>query len=45
MAVSEADSYLIQAIQDGDQQAWRELIDRYQGRLVSFARRMLAPTG
>lgn len=42
MAASEADAYLIEAVQAGDQDAWREVIERYQGRLVSFARRMLA---
>lgn len=42
MPASEADTYLIEAVQRGDQDAWREVIDRYQGRLVSFARRMLA---
>jgi RNA polymerase sigma factor (sigma-70 family) len=42
MAASEADAYLIEAVQSGDQDAWREVIDRYEGRLVSFARRMLA---
>jgi RNA polymerase sigma factor (sigma-70 family) len=42
MSASEADVYLIEAVQSGDQAAWRELIERYQGRLVSFARRMLA---
>lgn len=45
MAASEADAYLIEAVQSGDQQAWRDLIDRYQGRLLSFARRMLAQRG
>ncbi len=42
MAVDEADKFLIAAVQRGDQQAWREVIERYQGRLMSFARRMLA---
>jgi len=42
MPASEADTYLLEAVQRGDQDAWREVIDRYQGRLVSFARRMLA---
>jgi len=42
MAASEADAFLIDAVQQGDQRAWREMIDRYQGRLLSFARRMLA---
>ncbi len=39
---SEADAYLIEAVQAGDQDAWREVINRYEGRLLSFARRMLA---
>ena len=42
MAGEEADAYLIEAVQRGDQQAWREVIERYQGRMLSFARRMLA---
>jgi len=42
MPADEAESYLIEAVQRGDPQAWQEVIERYQGRLVSFARRMLA---
>lgn len=42
MSTSEGDIYLIEAVQRGDADAWRQVIDRYQGRLVSFARRMLA---
>jgi RNA polymerase sigma-70 factor (ECF subfamily) len=42
MVASEADAYLVEAVQRGDQDAWREVIERYQGRLLSFARRMLA---
>ena len=42
MAAGEADTYLIEAVQRGDQQAWRDVIERYQGRLLSFARRMLS---
>ena len=42
MAASEADIFLIEAVQQGDQSAWRQIIERYQGRLVNFARRMLA---
>lgn len=42
MPISEGDSYLIEAVRRGEPQAWRQIIDRYQGRLVSFARRMLA---
>ena len=42
MSSHEADAFLIQAVQEGDQSAWREVITRDQGRLVSFARRRLA---
>ncbi len=42
MAGGDADTFLVEAVQRGDQQAWREVIERYQGRLISFARRMLA---
>jgi RNA polymerase sigma factor (sigma-70 family) len=42
MPGGEADSYLVDGVQRGDQSAWREVIERYQGRLLSFARRMLA---
>jgi len=41
MAASEADAYLIEAVQSGDQDAWRTIIERYQGRLLSFSLRML----
>ena len=33
------DQYLIERIRGGDTAAWRKLVDRYQGRLVQFARR------
>lgn len=42
LSESEADLYLVDAIRAGDSGAWQQVIDRYQGRLVSFARRMLA---
>jgi RNA polymerase sigma-70 factor (ECF subfamily) len=42
MAAGEADAFLIEAVQRGDQDAWRDVISRYQGRMLSFARRMLA---
>ena len=42
MPADEADAYLIDAVQRGDPDAWADVIQRYQGRLVSFARRMLA---
>ena len=31
-----ADALLVQAIQRGDQRAWQDLIDRYEGRLMAF---------
>lgn len=37
-----ADTFLIAAVQRGDERAWSEVILRYEGRLLSFARRMLA---
>ncbi len=42
MSSTEADAFLIRAVQAGDAAAWREVIERYQGRLLSFARRRLA---
>ncbi len=36
------DRHLVELIQKGDERAWSEVISRYQGRLVAFARRMLA---
>ena len=32
----EADRYLIQRIREGDSDAWQNLIDRYEGRLMAF---------
>lgn len=45
MAAGEADALLIEGVRRGDPAAWREVIERYQGRLLSFARRMLAQPG
>ncbi|MBI5864804.1 MAG: sigma-70 family RNA polymerase sigma factor [Planctomycetes bacterium] len=45
MPGSENEVRLIEAVQRGEADAWRDLIDRYQGRLVSFAKRMLAQPG
>jgi RNA polymerase sigma-70 factor (ECF subfamily) len=42
VATRSADAYLVEAVRSGDEAAWRDLIARYQGRLLSFARRMLA---
>ncbi len=33
-----ADKFLVQQIHDGSQDAWRQLIERYTGRLLAFAR-------
>ena len=38
MDTGTADSFLVEEIHKGDQNAWRRLIDRYHGRLLSFAR-------
>jgi RNA polymerase sigma-70 factor (ECF subfamily) len=40
MSVEQGDAHLIEAVQRGDQAAWRDVIARYQGRLISFAKRM-----
>jgi RNA polymerase sigma-70 factor (ECF subfamily) len=34
---SESDRLLIQQIRAGDQRAWKQLIERYEGRLLAFA--------
>lgn len=41
----DADQFLVTAIRSGDQRAWRQLIDRYQGRLLAFARSRLRGPG
>ncbi len=41
----DADRYLITAIRKGDQRAWHQLIERYQGRLLAFARSRLGSGG
>lgn len=38
---SDSDRVLIGQIRQGDQQAWQQLIDRYEGRLLAFAERRL----
>lgn len=39
--LSEADRFLLDKIRAGDADGWQQLIDRYQGRLVAFARHKL----
>jgi len=41
----DADNFLVSAIRKGDQRAWHQLIDRYQGRLLAFARSRLGQVG
>ncbi|MEE9296736.1 MAG: sigma-70 family RNA polymerase sigma factor [Phycisphaerae bacterium] len=38
MESQNADQYLVEQIRTGDQGAWRQLIERYEGRLTAFAR-------
>src|SRR5688572_32099311 len=38
---SESDRLLIQGIRNGDKGAWEQLITRYEGRLLAFARQRL----
>jgi RNA polymerase sigma-70 factor (ECF subfamily) len=33
---NEADAYLVKQIRDGDADAWQQLIDRYEGRLLAY---------
>ncbi len=42
---NDADRFLIEAIRGGDQRAWHQLIERYQGRLLAFARSRLRGVG
>ena len=39
--VTEAEQYLLDKIRRGNKEAWSEFVDRYRGRLVSFARAKL----
>jgi len=41
----DADSFLITAIRKGDERSWHQLIERYQGRLLAFARARLRQPG
>jgi RNA polymerase sigma-70 factor (ECF subfamily) len=36
MAASDSDRLLVEQIRGGDQQAWRQLIDRFEGRLLAY---------
>lgn len=41
---TEAERYLMEQIRQGNEEAWSQLVERYQGRLAAFARRR-APRG
>jgi len=41
---TEAERYLLEQIRQGNQDAWSQLVERFQGRLLAFARRR-APRG
>lgn len=38
MKAGKADQFLVEGIREGSEAAWRQLIDRYSGRLLAFAR-------
>ena len=40
--VSQAEEYLLEQIRRGDNEAWSQLVDRYEGRLLQFAQAKLA---
>ena len=42
MESESADQFLVEQIRRGDQSAWRQLIERYEGRLTAFARMRMA---
>lgn len=39
--ITKAETYLLEQIRTGQPQAWRQLVDRYQGRLYAFAQSRL----
>lgn len=39
--LTEAEAWLLQEIRSGNQDGWQQLVDRFQGRLLAFARRQL----
>src|SRR6266571_2988000 len=40
--LTQADRYLLDCVSRGDEAAWAQLVERYQGRLLAFARGRLA---
>lgn len=45
MQTDDADRFLIDAVRAGDQRAWHQFIERYQGRLIAFAASRLGRGG
>ncbi len=45
MAATETESLLIRQVRDGDAAAWRQLIERYEGRLIAFVDSRLRDRG
>jgi len=41
MTLSDADRFLLQAVREGREEGWSQLVDRFQGRLCAFARARL----
>ncbi|MCA9195574.1 MAG: sigma-70 family RNA polymerase sigma factor [Planctomycetales bacterium] len=39
--LNQADQYLLAKIRTGDEDSWQQVVDRFQGRLLAFARRQL----
>jgi hypothetical protein len=39
--ITKAEQYLLDKIRRGNKEAWSEFVDRYRGRLFSFARAKL----
>src|ERR1700759_3876084 len=42
---TEADRYLLKQIAAGDEAGWQQLVSRYHGRLLAFAKRQLKKPG
>lgn len=40
--ITQAEQYLIDQIRQGSSQAWSQFIERYQGRLLAYARRQIS---
>lgn len=43
--LSKADQFLLDSIKRGDERSWNEFVERFQGRLLAFARQRLRDSG